>query len=230
MAKLENFIENYLKNKKISDYEGWLALYGTDATEAYQSAKADADTAYRQAKAEHGARASSLYGRGLAVSGYSDYLNHTAYAERQRSLDLADKERKKTEQANRKGYLSYVQAQADEEAAEAETQKKQTDKIFSDLLSQKIVNEEAAVTYLKARGIDEERAKTMAKESIGILKSSKAFRDQLISEATELHMDYNNAYNYALLKGLAEEDAREVANIAAFATRQRRSHSYYYYY
>ena len=43
-------------------------------------------------------------------------------------------------------------------------------------------------------------------------------------------MDYDTAYNYALLKGLAEDAAREVANIAAFATRQRRSYKYYYYY
>ena len=51
MAKLTNFIENYLKSKKISDYEGWLALYGKDADAAFRAEKAEADTAYATARA-----------------------------------------------------------------------------------------------------------------------------------------------------------------------------------
>ena len=230
MAKLENFIENYLKNKKISDYEGWLALYGADADKAYKDAKKEADTAYAQARSEYGARASSLYQNGLSTGGYSDYLTHAAYAQRQKSLDKALTQKEKTETENKKGYLSYLTAQSEAEAKEADTAKKEKDKIFSDLLSKKIYDEGSAVTYLKARGLDDESAKTMAKESIGILKGSKAYRDELISEATDLRMDYDSAYNYAILKGLSENAARDVANIAAFATRQRRSYKYYYYY
>lgn len=229
MPKLENFIENYLKNKKISDYEGWLALYGKDATSAFQSAKAEADTAYTKAKAEHGARASALYQKGLAVSGYSDYLNHTAYAKRSDAIGRALQSKKATEAENQKGYLSYLESEAEAEAQKTEAKAKEKDAAFNALLSQKILDEPSAITFLTARGIDEENARAMAKESIAILRGSKSYRDQVIAEATGLRMNFNNAYEYARLKGLPENAAREVANIAAFATRQKASYKYYYY-
>ncbi len=232
MAKLKNFIENYLKNQKISDYEGWLALHGKDENAAFREAKAEADTAYAAARAEHGARASSLYARGLSGSGYGDYLNHAAYATRQNALTRAHRERQAAEEENERGYLSYLEGVMKEEEEKKEAKAKEEQKIFSDLLSQKLVDESSAVTYLKVRGIDEDRARELAKESLNIQKGSRSYVNQLINEAEASNMDYYTAYAYALAKGLDKESARSAATVAAFRVADRKAryaNGYNYY-
>lgn len=232
MAKLTSFIENYLKNKKISDYEGWLALYGKDGEKAFRAEKAEADTAYMTARAEHGNRASSLYGKGLSGSGYSDYLNHAAYATRQSTLSEALRKRTETEKENERGYLSYITDAAEQEAERKEAEKKEEKSIFSGLLTKGLLDEESAVAYLKLQGVDEARARELAAESISIQKGSQRYITQLINEAAAANMDYYTAYAYALTKGLDEEKAKEAATIAAFRVARRKNvypHSYKYY-
>ena len=228
MAKLANFIENYLKNQKISDYEGWLALYGKDADKAFRAEKAEADTAYATALSEHGSRASELYKNGLSGSGYSDYLNHAAYATKQKALTSAREKRRATEEENERGYLTYLEkASAEKEKAQKEKEKEE-ETIFSNLLSQNLLDENAAVTYLTLRGIEEPRARELASESVKILKGSKSYLNQLVNEANGSDMDYYTAYAYALAKGLDETAAKEVATIAAFRVAKRKSLYNYY--
>ncbi len=231
MAKLENFIEKFLKNKKATDYEGWLALYGEDPSARYREDVAEADGSYQRARADHGARADALYRNGLSGSGYSDYLNHTAYAARNESLDRAKTRREGAEAESQKGYLEYLANLPNEEDAEnaAESEAaEQERKIFSSLLNKRLTDEDAAVTFLTANGIDEQRAKELARESIIILRGSKSYRDQIASKATYLDMDYANAYNYALLMGVSEETARIVASIASYSRQFSYSdHKYY---
>jgi len=232
MAKLTNFIENYLKNQKISDYEGWLALYGKDEEAPFREAKAAADTAYASTRAEHGARASSLYAKGLSGSGYGDYLNHAAYATRQNALTKALREKRAARAENERGYLSYLESALKQEEEQKQAKAKEEQKIFSDLLSQKLLDENSAVTYLKVRGIDEGRARELAKESLNIQKGSRSYVNQLINEAEASNMDYYTAYAYALAKGLDEESAHSAATVAAFrvADRKARYTSGYNYY
>ena len=228
MAKLKSFIESYLKNQKISDYEGWLALYGKDAEGEYQKSRAEADNLYERSRAEHGARASALYSKGLSGSGYSDFLNHAAYAKRQDATERAGVVREKTELENRKGYLSYLE---DEAAATEAIEKENADeekKIFSDLLSKKLLSESAAISYLTTRGVEPERAKTLAKQSLEVLYGSQSYIDQVIAEASSARMDYTAAYKYAIAKGLSEEAAHSAANIAAFYATEQSMNKYYY--
>ena len=232
MAKLTSFIENYLKNQKISDYEGWLALYGKDAEGAFRVEKAEADTAYATARAEHGNRASALYERGLAGSGYSDYLNHAAYATRQSTLSNALRKKQETETENERGYLSYLEKAFETEKKKEEAKQKEEASLFSSLLSKNLIDEDAAITYLTTRGMEEDRARELAAESIKIQKGSKSYINQLINEAVDANMTYYTAYAYALKKGLDEQDAEEAANIAAFRVARRKpvySQGYNYY-
>lgn len=229
MAKLENFIEKYLKNKKATDYEGWLAMYGEDPNARYREELVQADNSYQKARAEHGTRAATLYRNGLSGSGYSDYLNHSAYAARAESLDRAKTRRAETEASNQKGYLGYLakmeqeaETTTEEDAAEKER------KVFSSLLSKRLTDENAAITFLTANGIDEERAKVLAQESLTILRGSKSYRDQIASKVTYMNMDYYNAYNYALMMGVSEETARIIASISSYDRQFAYSdHKYY---
>lgn len=232
MANLTSFIENYLKNKKISDYEGWLALYGKDTDMPHREAKAAADTAYASTKAEYGTRANALHNRGLSGSGYSDYLNHAAYAERQSAFTDALRKKAETEAENKRGYLSYMESMTKEAEVAEKAKTDKENSAFQSLLSQNLLDEDAAVTYLTLRGIDEGRAKELASESIKIQKGSKGYLNQLINEAIEGNMDYYTAYAYALAKGLDEQDAEDAATIAAFRVAKRkniRSYGYNYY-
>ena len=222
MENLENFIEKYLKNKKATDYEGWLALYGEDTATPYRERIAEADSTYQKARADHGRRAAALHQNGLSGSGYSDYLNHTAYAKRAESQYRAAEERNHAEEKNRRGYLAYLTELYEAEEAETAKATEKEQSVFSSLLAKRLTDENAAVTFLTANGIEEERARELAKESITILRGSKSYRDQIISKASYLNMDYNTAYNYAIMQGVPEETARMIAGISSYARQ------YYY--
>ncbi len=228
MADLDSFIKQYLKNKKISDYEGWLALYGRDSEKEYRAARAEADTDYVQARAEHGKTAAALYGRGLSGSGYSDYLNSTAYATRAGLYDKARERQQATEAENRRGYLSYLDKITEAEEEASAKKEDEQGKIFKDLLAKNILDRGAAVTYLIGRGIDEETAVVLANKSIEVAHGTKSYIATLSGEARAMYMDYHAAYQYALAKGVSEEIARSVAQIAQAALELRgANHSYY---
>ena len=133
---------------------------------------------------------------------------------------------------NERGYLSYLEkAQKEDEPAQAAKEEEEK-AIFTDLLSKKIINEKSAITYLTMRGIDEEKARTLAAQSIKILKGSSQYVNQLISEAEASNMDYYTAYVFALEKGLDQAAAEEAATIAAFRGARKKptyNHSYNYY-
>lgn len=229
MAKLEDFIENYLKNKKISDYEGWLALYGRDGEREYRDALAAADNGYAAARAEYGKRGAALAEAGLTGGGYSDYLNHTAYATRAAGRQRAESQRAATREENERGYLSYLKSEADAEEKAAAEKKSKEEKIFGELLGKNLLDRDSAIVYLVSRGVERKRAEELADESIAVLRGSESYQNKLISEATSLKMDYETAYNYALVKGLSEEAARSVASIVSFKVKQEYQNNFYRY-
>lgn len=228
MADLAKFIEQYLKNKKISDYEGWLALYGRDSEKEYREARAEADTTYAQARAEHGRTAAALYERGLSGSGYSDYLSSNAFAERVGLYDKARERKAATDAENRRGYLSYLEQNARAEADVQAKKESEQGKIFKDLLAKNILDRGAAVTYLIGRGIDEETAVKLANKSIEVAHNTKSYIATISQEARAMYMDYHAAYQYALTKGVSEEMARSVAQIAQAALELRGANYSYY--
>ena len=98
--------EEYLTNVKNAAN----TAYGNAETAAngtFQSALNTANANYNKAKAEYGANAEALGGMGLRGSGYSNYLNSQAYAQKQSAYNNAD--------------FSYQAALADAEARKAAT-------------------------------------------------------------------------------------------------------------
>lgn len=227
METLENFIAKYLKNKQKTDYNGWLALYGEDSQAAYQGAKKEADTGYAKALAEHGARAASLYRAGLAGSGYSDYLNHSAYAQKSDALALAKKQKQSTDARNQKGYLAFLKELSDKEEKEAADQKTREDKLFESLLAKNITDEQAAVSYLITVGMDPVKAQELATKSIAIQTGKQSFHTRLITLATSAGMSYSNAYKYALTQGVTEDVARMIASAVDIAVKEKKYDFHY---
>ena len=217
MANLESFVKTYLKNKKISDYEGWLAVYGKDAEGAYAEAKRAADNLYATARAEYGERGASLAERGLSGSGYSDFLNTTAYAERARARENALVQKQNTDLENQRGYLAYLESTSDTDNSSQSSEEKRLTEAFDDLLKREISDKSAAVTYLTARGFDQETASSIADKAIKVYRGSDSYRKYVTNQAIANGYYYDDAYRYALLQGLSSAMADEVAKIASYA-------------
>lgn len=230
MEKLENFIEKYLKTKKKTDYEGWLALYGTDGEQTYRKDKKEAETTYAKSLAEHGRRASRLNEAGLSSGGYSDYLNHTAYAARTEELSRAKDRRDQTSLANQKGYAEFLAALAEEEDREAKEQTEYEQKLFNTLISKGITDEQAGLTYLTNAGLSLSRAQELASRAVTVQRGSTSLQNRLISEATDAYMDHYTAYKYAITHGVSEDVAQMIADAVDIAVQKKKSYLYRYYY
>ncbi|MCQ2385328.1 MAG: hypothetical protein MJ078_01435 [Clostridia bacterium] len=228
MAKLEDFIRNYLSNKKIANYREWVEAYGEETEEAYAEDLRNADAAYRRGKAEYGSQAASLMDRGLSQSGYREYLDGVAYAGKQTAKIRAESEKRRKETANRKGYAAYLTqktAEAEQEASATEKQSEAAKEAYSKtvtnaflrLVSQKIEDTRLAEAFLTNLGVDEETARSLAEMSkeIGFNTTSKV--SAAIRYAIENYYRYDTAYKYAKAQGMTDEVAKKVAQAAQSA-------------
>ena len=215
MATLQSYVKSYLKNQKISDYETWIATYGRDAEREYGEAKRDADNMYATSRAEYGQRASKLAARGLTGSGYSDYLNTIAIAERARARDKALTSKKKADLENQKGYVAYLNG--DPVFGGNGTGLEGQEAALNELLRREISDKTVAVTYLTSQGFDRETASEIADKAILIYRGSDSYRQYVTNRAIANGYHYPTAYKYALLQGLSPAMADEVAKIASLA-------------
>lgn len=220
METLENFIEKYLNSKKKTDYEGWLAMYGKDSQESYNRAKAEADNDYASSRAEYGQRAASLYKNGLTSSGYSDYMNQTAYAARSNALARAAEQKSKTDAENREGYRDYMIKLYEEEKKTQEEATEKERSLFSSLLGKNLLDLQSAITYLTTNGMDEGRATELAEQSLVIQRGKESFRQKIITSAISARMGYSAAYQFALYQGVSDDEAREIAGAVAYCVKQ----------
>ncbi len=214
MATLEDFIKQYLKNKKIEDYESWLDKYGKDTEDSYKAAVKQADTAYAEAKATHGVRAEALLERGLTGSGYGDYLDGLAYTERQRAVANAKQARAKGEAESRTAYAAYLDKERSEATKAAKESSEKRTSLFLSLLSQNVEDEASAAAFLTENGLDGETAARMAKESVSMVKNSTSAKKAVLSTVLKNYMSYTDAYNYAISYGLSPALAEEIAKTA----------------
>lgn len=170
-----------------------------------------ADNAYARAKAGYGARASSLLSKGLSGSGYGDYLDGVAYAERGRAKEEAAQ---RTEKESRAGYAAYLDGLEKEAQSAAEEKQNATLSAFRQLLDRKIVDKDAAFSYLTTLGVDEETARVLAERNDTILHASSERRSAILNYALQYQFRFERAYSYALANGLSEAEAKEIASIS----------------
>lgn len=112
--------EDYLKTVKTAADTAYTNAE-TAAQGTFQSALNTANANYNKAKAEYGANAEALGGMGLRGSGYSDYLNSQAFAQKQSAYNNAN--------------FSYQAALADAEARRDAT-KLEADGLMAQYLQQ----------------------------------------------------------------------------------------------
>ncbi len=173
-----------------------------------------ADSTYARSKAGYGTRASSLLAKGLSDSGYGDYLEAEAYAQKQRSIDSAARAKEKRDSA---GYAAYLEKAESESDAAYTSMTKGLDSAFAKLLSEKITDKEAAVTFLTTLGVDEENARLLAEKNDIIIHSTQERRNAVLSFALKNELRFERAYSYALANGLSKDDAKEIASISQSA-------------
>ncbi|MBQ8908179.1 MAG: hypothetical protein IJY71_06305 [Clostridia bacterium] len=215
MPTLEDFIKQYLENKKIEDYESWLSKYGQDTEAAYKDAVRSADTTMAAAKSTYGTRASALLSRGLTGSGYGEYLDGVAYAERQKSVDRARAAMAEGEAKNKSAYTAYLDGETEnaKKAAQAETEKRSS--LFLRLLSQNVEDEESAFAFLGENGLDSETARRLASLSVSMVKNSSTVKREVLETALRKYLSYQDAYEYAISYGLSPAVAEEIARATA---------------
>ena len=215
MAKTkQDFTEEYLKKKKISSYDEYVADTQSQAEATLRESISRADTALAQSKASYGARAASLLSRGLNGSGYGDYLEGAAYAARVKSVSEAQKAYERKQNESKASYAAYLE-KLDAEAEEAYEKEQETlSSAFSKLLSANIVDEGSAAAFLMGLGVDEESAKALAKKNAEVQKGVGTRRNSVLSYALSHNMYYSRAYAYALANGLSADVAKEIAKIS----------------
>lgn len=138
------------EEKKPMTYEKYLESIKTGADTAYDNAKTaakgtfqsalnTANANYNKAKAEYGANAEALGGMGLRGSGYSDYLNSQAFAQKQNAYNNAG--------------FSY-QAALDEAAARKAATELEADGLMAQYLQQRKTDYENLLTNAGTYDLD----------------------------------------------------------------------------
>lgn len=219
MAKLEEFIEQYLKNKKAEDYESWLSRYGEDSDGQYRDTVAAADSLYAESLATHGKKSAALLANGMTGSGYSDYLDGVAYAEKMRGRAEADRQRQESEARNRKGYAAFLDQATEYGEKKVQEERERNDDAISELLSQKTLDFVSAKKYLLYRGMDEDTAQAVATTCVYLTRNSDTRAQRVLQHALANFYGFNATYNYAIANGLTESVAKQIAG-AAYASRK----------
>ena len=199
-----------------SGYAAWLAAYGTDAGAAYDASVREANQTYDRAGSAYGAGGETLGRAGLGSSGYGDYLDGVAYAEKIRAQESAAQKKLDIDKANREGYAAYLTAQAE-----------RAQSTLNAIRLQKITDEDTAYEYAKTCGMGEEDARMISRlvgeMNTGEETSTSAVRQRVTIMQYMVSMEFTRdaAYAYALSCGVGETIARQMAEATESAVEAK---------
>lgn len=199
---LEDFLKQYVRNKQLSNsaesYEKWLSSYGTDTGAVLDERLADINADYERAKSTYGARAERLASLGLSSSGYGDYLDGVAYAERARAKSAAYRAASEGEEANRRGYESYL-------SAYRKSQNDLLERAYKTIADSETLDADAAYRRALGMGLDEASAREAAEGGIALAKEKikRALYRTILTEG----LGREGATAYAKSYGFSDEEA-----------------------
>lgn len=206
MSNLESFIKQYLNNKRISEsksgYAAWLRRRGIDPTLAESQKISDTDVEEKRAEFGIGSKSSDLRNAGIASSGYSRFLSDSIQKE---SLDK-----------KKKSYSAIM-------AQKLQNQKEFTDQSIADEREAEAKEKAKIALEEKRRKEAEEAAKKAAEENAAKSESEKKRLNTTIRTRLEdaAIINYDDAYQYAIEMGAAEEDAKMLAGTTTKIAREK---------
>jgi Mn-dependent DtxR family transcriptional regulator len=197
--------ESIKKKKASKSYAEWLKSHGIASQSIYENSLKDAETEYKMAKAEYGARAEALAKSGLSGSGYSDYLSAKAYEAMQKNKFNAKNAFQENERQNVAGYETYL-------ANIKSEQNKLYKSTGDDIIKNQITKYDEAYRFAVESGLSSEKAEKLAKTATKIVNDEikKAISKLII----ENKLSDKEASAYAIFHGLSKEDADELAKFA----------------
>ncbi len=224
-----SYEEYYEQQKKLLDERK--AQADKEAEVAKQKAAVDAQASYAQNKASYGANAEQLAQMGLTGSGYSDYINAQAYAQKRADVQQANATEQAAKVQNRATYedalselnankLQYDMQQQEKADAKQEQDRQQRDNIYATLWEQAMnpdsnLTEEGIESMGKAYGLDDAKIEELK----SLVKSSTPKKDSNIY-ANLLSMANNGTYTadqiaaIAEQQGLSEKEINDLRNAA----------------
>ncbi len=210
MAKrLEDFIKDYLADRSAAlgakGYAKWISEYAKDPSIERAEAIARADTSYKTALSGYGKSAERLAERGLANSGYAEYLNALAKQRQNNAITDATLAKEKNKAKVTKEYESYLDGIEDDRL-------KRYEKAVRSIQSDNLAAYGAAYERALSFGLDEESASRAATEASKVVKAT--LKQKLLSEIATKRLTSAATRAYALTLGLDQEAADELAEYA----------------
>ena len=204
------FVKDYINNQKVTNskesYEDWLTKNGIDSDAIYDLDIKNARSDYAKAAAGFGALGEGLSSSGLLGSGYSDYINAAAYGKLQKARQNALSQYSENERANRSAYSEYVKKLAQESSS-------LLDRVSKDIIENGIADFDDAYTYAIGEGIAPAKASELAQNASSTVK--KSIKEEIGRLIINEKLTAKEAKAYALYRGLGEEDAEDIYNLAA---------------
>ena len=229
-----SYEEYYEQQKKLLDERK--AQADKEAEVAKQKAAVDAQASYAQNKASYGANAEQLAQMGLTGSGYSDYINAQAYAQKRADVQQANATEQAAKVQNRATYedalselnankLQYDMQQQEKAEAKQEQDQQRQDNIYASLWEGAInpdsgLTEESLATFAREYGLSEDKiqglqqvlAQTKAKAEA---EKSAALKQGALDNINSGAVNESNLESYLdTLKGqgASDKDIEDVRN------------------
>lgn len=204
-SSLEKFLENYLKNKRITNsadsFDEYRAKNAHDYDGEYARGVESAYVKSMKANADYGAKAERIFSSGLSGSGYAERQRQLSGEGYQKQLEELLGERSSAHESTVRGYADYLEDYGKRQGSLMKT-------VRSELIKNGILNEEKAYEYALGAGLTDERAREVSAGLYSALKD-KIVAD-LIDKVITFRLDPDGAAELARKYGLNEEDTEYV--------------------
>ncbi len=206
---LEEFIENHLKRvKKDTEalgYSDWLNLHRKDSIKEYEDTVAKIEHEREKATSGYGKRAEALFELGLSDSGYEKYLMKSANDSAKEKINEAENALLDKTANSLQSYSDYVK--------ELDAKEKNTySSVVKAITRSKSLDYDYAYKTAREAGLSEKRAKEAVEEATSLL--SEKIKSEIAREILKRKLTGNEAYNYSLMLGLNESDAKALSDYA----------------
>lgn len=206
MATKASDLRKRLKEDPILDYAAFVSREtARQGQEDYAQSLLTADREYARSLSGYGTGGVSLERSGLDGSGYADYLDGVAYAQRRKSQDAAERA---LEGAHREGRQQYADLLM--QAVEKGEEKKKA--AYNGIIQNGYLRLEDAYHYALGQGISKEDAQSLAALAVKTNMNDTRRQAEVIRFCIQCSFYYEQSKLYAQRMGYSEEIASNIAD------------------